>query len=667
MSGNLSYLLHFIIMLCLCTHAGATTIEGVVVTDQGPLDGAIVKGYLSLRDLLADNNPLISTPGEKPGFFRLDVPEGTYFFTASGTENNNKFYAFHGANPVKVENKPIWLPFAATPLTMPMKKVAETSRIAGRLRYKGKPVSQAQVSLYVLSEKNVRGLGLETKSTDGNGEFRFTPPPGSYLLVARKRVDSAGKRPLSKGDLFCFYGANPLALGDGREISVEISCHPKDDLQAFLAPDVTVKRSRAELARFREREPLKAGMGISGRVTDRDGKPAQDLQVTAYHRRDPGKAFQMHHLRLASENMVRTDANGRYFLPVNKAGSYYLVARQYGGESPLKGELYGLYEANPDHAVTVNQGAATADITVGRVMAEVSRDEPALPDKTAVARALKAPPVIDHDTVWSGEVLIEGALLVARGATLRIAPGTVIRFKRIDRDGDGVGDGEIRVLGRIIARGTPDRPIRFMSAEREPRPGDWSYLLLFTSGEENVIKYTIFEHAFSGLQVHFSRAIITDSVFRNNKEGIRFGRAELVVEHNEIKNNDIGIRYHRLEGPVEIRGNLITENGVGLFLVPSGQKSVDFSVDTYIPDIRYYMYPLVKDNTIADNLRYNYQLGERLSTDIPLEGNWWGNSDVERIRTTVFDREREPELGKVTILPILSSPVKGAGPRKGGR
>ncbi len=656
-------LLCCIFVLSLWAHAGATTVEGIVVTERGPLDGAIVKAYLSLRDSLTDNNPLISTSGEKPGFFRLDVPAGTYFLTASGRENNISYYSFHGANPVKVENKSIWLPFAATPLTSPIQKVAETTRIVGTLSYKGKPVSDAKVSLYSLNENNFRGLGLETKSTDGNGEFAFTPPPGSYLMVARKRVDSVGKMPLTKGDLFCFYGANPLVLEDKRAITVEISCHPKDDLQAFIASDVAVKRSRAELSRFRERELLKTERGIAGRITDKNGKPARDVQVTAY-RRDPAKTFQMHHLRLASVNMVRSDANGRYFLPVSEAGSYYLVARQYGGESPLKGELYGLYEANPDHAVTVSNGTVVANLAVSMVMGEGSRPEPPLPIGTDESRVIKAPAVIDHDTVWSGEVLIEGPLLVTRAATLRIAPGTVIRFSRIDRDGDGVGDGELRVLGRIIARGTPDLPIHFMSAESEPRPGDWSYLLLFTSGEENVIEHAIFEHAFSGVQVHFSRALISDSVFRNNKEGIRFGRAELAILHNEIRKNDVGIRYHRLEGPVEIRGNLITKNGIGLFLVPSGQKSVDSSTDTYIPDIRYYKLPLVKDNSIVDNLLYNFQLGERLSIDVPLGENWWGSNDVAQIRATVFDRERDPELGRVMILPILSIPVKGAGPRK---
>lgn len=206
-----------------------------------------------------------------------------------------------------------------------------------------------------------------------------------------------------------------------------------------------------------------------------------------------------------------------------------------------------------------------------------------------------------------------------------------------------------------------------MSAELKPRAGDWSYLLLFTSGEQNVIEHSTFEHAFTALQIHFSRAIIRDSTFLNNREGIRFGRAELDIAHNEIRNNDIGIRYHRLEGPVEIHGNVIKENGIGLFLVPSSQQFVDSSAHTYIPDFRYSRTPIIKDNIIADNLKYNFQLGERLASDIPVDRNWWGSVDVAHIHTTIFDREQDPELGSVKVLPILSTPESGAGPRKGGK
>lgn len=654
------------VLISCCSSGEAATVEGVVVSADGPVAGAVVKAYASLQDALADNRPLRAASGEKPGFFRIDLPAGKYFLTAAGGDKNKRFFAYHGANPVTISDKPLWLPFAASPLIPPVQITAASSGISGTVIYKGKPVRDAQVSLYSISDKNIRGLGLQTKSTDSTGSFSLATPPGSYLLVARKRLNGKDRMPLKKGDLFCFYGANPLMVTEGHAATVEIHCHPKDDQLGFLGPEMAIKKTSHDLERFRERIPVKQEMGIAGRVVTPDGKPVENMQVTAY-KREPGKTFQMQHLRLASKYMAMTDRDGRYSLQVGEAGSYYLVARQHSGESPLKGEFYGLYEGNNVCAVDIAAGVVSADITVGRVLEEASSVEPHLVYSRPEPSISKAPPVIERDTVWSGEVIVEGAVLVSRKATLRIAPGTVIRFRRIDKDGDGVGDGEIRVLGRIVAMGTAENPISFMSAEAKPRPGDWSYILLFTASGTNIIEHSIIEHAFTGLQVHFSRAVVSNSTFRQNMEGIRFGRAEIDIEQNEIINNEIGIRYHRLEGPVKIKRNVISKNGTGIFLVPSLQNIVNFSVDTYNPDNRYFMQPLVTGNIIADNLDYNFKLGERLATDVPAGGNWWGSSDEAQIRNTVFDRERDPELGRLRLAPIMPGYLSETGPTGGGR
>ncbi len=62
--------------------------------------------------------------------------------------------------------------------------------------------------------------------------------------------------------------------------------------------------------------------------------------------------------------------------------------------------------------------------------------------------------VIADDTTWSGAVILRGQNVVKKGATLTILPGTRVRFVWIDEDGDGIGDGELNVEGRIVARGT---------------------------------------------------------------------------------------------------------------------------------------------------------------------------------------------------------------------
>jgi hypothetical protein len=249
--------------------------------------------------------------------------------------------------------------------------------------------------------------------------------------------------------------------------------------------------------------------------------------------------------------------------------------------------------------------------------------------------------------------------MVSRKATLSIKPGTVIRFKRIDRNNDNIGDSEIRVLGRLLAEGTVQDPIRFESAEKIPVPKDWSYVLIFSSGKKNSIKYCEFRHAFSGVQIHFSSAEIVDSLFTDNYEGLRFGRARLTVEQNVFRNNDVGIRFTRMEGPAKILKNEISGNRLGIFLVPSGQNIQDF----FEPDRSGKPWNtgrlLITANNIYNNYWYNLSLGEKQLWDLDVTGNWWGTTDAEIIRHSIFDKNRDPQLGKARFIPYAVEAVKG--------
>jgi len=233
--------------------------------------------------------------------------------------------------------------------------------------------------------------------------------------------------------------------------------------------------------------------------------------------------------------------------------------------------------------------------------------------------------VISANTVWGGEVIIEGVVMVSRKATLVVMPGTIVRFKRIDSNNDNIGDSELRVLGRLLAVGNRDRPIRFESAEKEPRPKDWSYVLIFSSGTTCLVKFCEFRHAFSGVQVHFSTAAITNSLFTHNHEGLRFGRARLAVQENIFKNNDVGIRFTRMEGPVAIKHNEVTENRLGIFLVPSGQNIQDF----FEPDRSGNPWNtgrlLITANNIYNNYWYNLSLGEKQLWDLDVNRHLVGN------------------------------------------
>lgn len=269
--------------------------------------------------------------------------------------------------------------------------------------------------------------------------------------------------------------------------------------------------------------------------------------------------------------------------------------------------------------------------------------------------------VLTQDTVWSGAVVVDGVVVVGRGATLTITPGTTISFKRRDKNQDGIGDSEIRVLGGIVAQGTAERPIVFKSAEASPAPKDWSYLLIFTSGKKNTLAYCQFHDAFSGVQVHFSSATISQCLFSNNNEGIRFGRAKLNLHHCRISKNHIGVRFTRMEGPVEILHNEISHNQVGIFLVPSGQNIVDFFEPGRTGKPWNEGHLEISANNIDSNEDYNLKLGAKQLWDLQISNNWWGQSSAAVVRQLIFDQQRDPELGRAIIEPMAMERIMDAG------
>lgn len=283
-------------------------------------------------------------------------------------------------------------------------------------------------------------------------------------------------------------------------------------------------------------------------------------------------------------------------------------------------------------------------------------------EATAAPESHLGDTVIGEDSVWQGTVRVDGVAVVARRATLTIEPGTTVLFSKLDRNRDGIGDGELRVLGGLDARGTAAAPITFRSAEKNPAAMDWSYVLLFTSGRKNLIRHCVFENAFTGLQVHFSTAEVDGSTFRHNREGLRFGRSHLTVRNSLFTGNDLGVRFTRMEGPTVLAGNRISGNRIGVLLVPSGQNITDF----FEPDRGEKVWNTgrltITGNDISGNSWYNLALGEKQVWDLDARNNWWGSTEPEAIRGTVFDRRRDPALGEVLVEPFLTAPPTGPFP-----
>jgi len=358
------------------TEAYAMQLEGVVLSREGPVADAVVTAYPDFTSLRTHQNGIVSAPGDKPGQYRLTLPEGKYYLVATGSEQGTKLYGYHGLNPIDVVKEGYhWIPILVLPRNSASCEPGYPG-VGGRVLYKGEPVANSSISVYSLSEEPFRGMGLLTNTVSEDGAFWFDLEPGEYVVFARKRFGGSAIGPIRKGDLLCYYSENPIRIPPDASCEIDISCYPRDDLDAFLAGDASDPRGRKELERraasLKEADETnsmrliaarRSGQtAISGRVTDLAGLPLPDLYVSAYPA-DGVPLFQMYVLRMKTEYMARTDENGSFVLPLAE-GTYYLVAREMVGDAPQAGEHYGIYEGSPNHSFTVRPGEEMVDVHI---------------------------------------------------------------------------------------------------------------------------------------------------------------------------------------------------------------------------------------------------------------------------------------------------------------
>jgi hypothetical protein len=256
----------------------------------------------------------------------------------------------------------------------------------------------------------------------------------------------------------------------------------------------------------------------------------------------------------------------------------------------------------------------------------------------SVAGCAQAPPVatIADATVWtwSGERRIADFVEIPASVTLRLEPGTVLRFAFVDRDGDGIGDAGLHVLGRIEAVGAPGAPVVLASAEPDPQPGDWQGLV-FDNSQGNLFVECRLEHAQHALHAHFSSARLQRCRLERNVEGTRLGNSRFVIEDSLVRGN-VGKGINFFACANVIRRNLVTGNADGIFLFETDTDSV------------------VEENDIVGNARYDVRLGDFYRGGKRLGANWFGTTDVAVIRALVFDGEDDPALG---LLELTAAPA----------
>ncbi len=288
---------------------------------------------------------------------------------------------------------------------------------------------------------------------------------------------------------------------------------------------------------------------------------------------------------------------------------------------------------------------------------------------------------ITKDTIWSGTIVVNGDVYVEPGVTLTIAPGTIIKFKRIDEKSDqnlfGIDSpyypqAELIIRGKLVAKGLAKEKITFTSAELDPRPADWG-AVNFLGSHDNIIEHSKFTFAYNGIHAHGSSAhvahsefvkngvgvsfkseeeiqgvewfgrrsslVITDNYFARNKGGIGFRNSDAVITHNEIIDNKFFGIFPKEDVKAKISKNEITGNKKGIYLYQA--RGLELT-----------------NNNIYDNTDYNISVAEAQDYDINASGNWFGTVNRDKIDEMVFDKKDDPEIGRVQYDPFLDQKVK---------
>lgn len=164
--------------------------------------------------------------------------------------------------------------------------------------------------------------------------------------------------------------------------------------------------------------------------------------------------------------------------------------------------------------------------------------------------------VLAEDTVWKGEVLVEGALTVAPQATLAVEPGTVVRFRK------GAGEPVLVVQGRLVVSGSKEEPVRFSSIYAAPTAGDWQGIVLLGSEKNNILENCRIEGAAAGVEALFANLTLKGVRAERSATGLRFQDALVTMEGGGASDCDTGMSFVQSEAVV--RNVNVIGNRVGV-------------------------------------------------------------------------------------------------------
>jgi len=205
----------------------------------------------------------------------------------------------------------------------------------------GEPLAGAYVNIHPDAISNLLGPSMFISlPTGSDGSYSLDVPPGTYYVVARKRLSGRATGPLSPGDYYSEHQRVVTTVVPGKLSVVDMP------LVAIKAP-MFFKKEVVE---------SQTDTGIRGKLVDVSGNPVPGGFATAYV--DPEMR------RLPDFASTLSDENGDFILYLPAAGTYYLGARIHAWDMPRPGEPYGGLGGDKPQPVVVEKGTFVEGLTI---------------------------------------------------------------------------------------------------------------------------------------------------------------------------------------------------------------------------------------------------------------------------------------------------------------
>jgi TonB family protein len=271
---------------------------------------------------------------------------------------------------------------------------------------------------------------------------------------------------------------------------------------------------------------------------------------------------------------------------------------------------------------------------------------------------------LPNTSVW----ILEGDLIIEKGARLTIQPGTTLKFRAntdVGRTGKDKNKSEIIVLGELIAEGeaASNKFITFTSdaPAGTQRSGDWYGIYVYKNrlAENTKLKNCNIQFAYRGITcVGSSPYIRSNQILYSFNSGIYLtSKSKARIESNVIQNNGYaGIEVRNLSEP-RIYYNNITSNEYGVMVYDSsnpnlGRVAEQTATGRYKKLKRSSPNYLEGKNSIVAN--YAFDFYNASSKDIYAQNNSWTEAQAKNISNVIYDRANQSSYGRVIFEPLVS-------------